>query len=239
MNDDPKSSSEKPVADRTGSSPKRDPKPTADRSGASAEKAGAAKKESGSKASSAGKPRTDPNTLRYLAIAAVSLVVGLLLGALIFGGDSDDDGGDTATSPLEAQTVTPEELAAEAASLGRPVYWAGPQEGAVIELERTAEGNTSVRYIPEGEDAEGAAGDYLTIVTYPYPNARKALEQQAAGSIFSRELPEGGFAISQPGQPTNAYLAYEDEDYQVEVYDPRPGRALKLVLDGSVVNAAG
>ena len=137
-----------------------------------------------------------------------------------------------------AQVVTPEDLAAEAQSLGRPIYWAGPQAGSAIELERTAEGNTSVRYIPEGEEAGGAAGDYLTVVTYPYPDAHGALDQQASsGNVFSRELPNGGFAISQPDQPTNAYLAYEGEDYQVEVYDPRPGRALKLILDGSIVPA--
>ena len=196
-------------------------------------------KGSASKPSSAGKPRTDPSTLKMVATAVVGLLVGLLLGALIFGGDSDDEGGSTETSPLAAQVVTPEDLAAEARALGRPVYWAGEQEGSVIELERTIEGNTSVRYIPEGEEAEGAAGDFLTIVTYPYPEARQALEEQASGNLFSRELPDGGFAISQPGQPTNAYLAYEGEDYQVEVYDPRPGRALKLILDGAIVNAVG
>ncbi len=85
---------------------------------------------------------------------------------------------------------------------------------------------------------DGEAAEYLTVVTYPYPDARKALEQQAAsGDLLSRRLPQGGFVISQPDQPTNAYLAYAGEDYQVEIYDPRPGRALELAVDGSITPA--
>ena len=192
---------------------------------------------SSSKKSAAGGPSVDPRALRYGGAALAGLIIGLLLGALFFGGD--DEGDVVAASATSgAQIVTPAELATEAKSLGRPVYWAGPQGDASIEFERTAEGNTSVRYIPEGEDAGGNAADYLTVVTYPYPDAHEALTQQAAtGDALSRELPNGGFAISQPDQPTNAYVAYEGEDYQVEVYDPRPGSALKLVIDGSIVPA--
>jgi hypothetical protein len=187
---------------------------------------------------SSGDQKVDPRALRYGAAALAGLIIGLLLGALLFGGDDDDAVVSASANNAGAQIVTPKDLAAEARSLGRPVYWAGPQDDSAIELERTAEGNTSVRYIPEGEDAGGKAGDYLTVVTYPYPDAHGALTQQASsGDVLSRELPNGGIVIGQPDQSTNAYLAYEGENYQVEVYDPRPGRALKLVVDGSVVPA--
>jgi len=181
--------------------------------------------------------QADPRLIGLGVAAFAGLVIGLLLGALLLGGD-DDEGDVVAASAGGSEIVSPADLTAEAQSLGRPVYWAGPQDGSEIEFERTKEGNTSVRYIPEGEDAGGAAADYLTIVTYPYPKAYEALQEQAAsGDVISRDLPDGGFMISQPDQPTNAYLAYKDEDYQVEVYDPRPGQALKLVTDGSVVKA--
>lgn len=175
-----------------------------------------------------------------LAIAlAAGLLLGIALGALIFGGDDDGDEGLVSAPPdASTQVVTPPELAREARALGRPVYWAGPSETDTIELERSPEGNVSVRYIPEDADADGEAADFLTVVTYPYPEARKALEQQAAsGDLLSRKLPETGFVISRPDQPTNAYLAYAGEDYQVEIYDPRPGRALQLVLEGSIAPA--
>lgn len=204
-------------------------------------------KPAGAKASPAKTPAagerqgTDPATLRLIAAAVVSLLVGLLLGALLFGGDGDEgDDVVAASAPTETQILAPEELAAEAIALGRPVYWAGPQEDAAIELTRTEEGNTSIRYIPEGDDGGGDPADYLTVVTYPYPDAYEALNQQAETTdVLSRDLPKGGFAISPPDPPVNAYLAYKGEDYQVEVYDPSPGRALKLVVDGAIVNAAG
>ena len=173
-----------------------------------------------------------------LALAA-GLILGLLIGALIFGGGDDGGGEPEAASAAGVATiVSPAELAAEAQSLGRPIYWAGPQGESVIELERTAEGNTSVRYIPEGEDAGGSEADFLTVVTYPYPDAYGALSQQAeSGDVLTRDLPGGGIIISQANQPTNAYVAYRGEDYQVEIYDPRPGRALKLAIEGAVVPA--
>ena len=217
-----------------------EPKPSpADRSKSGSAKPSPSRRAEPSAQAASRKPKgADPGLLRIGAGAVAGLIVGLLLGALLFGGDGDgDDDVVAASAAPEAQIVTPEELATEAASLGRPVYWAGPQADSAIEFERTAEGNTSIRYIPEGEDG-GEAGDFLTVVTYPYPDAHGALTQQAAsGDVLSRELPNGGFAISQPDQPTNAYLAYEGEDYQVEVYDPRPGRALKLVIEGSIVPA--
>ena len=180
----------------------------------------------------------DPAVLRIVIGAVSGLIVGLMIGGLLLGRDEESSPDLTRAADTTGSTLalSPPELAREARALGRPVYWAGPQDGATIEFKRSPEGNVSVRYIPEGEDLDGPAADYLTIVTYPYPDARAALEEQAAGGgVISRELPQGGFVISQPDSPTNAYLAYAGEDYQVEVYDPRPGRALKLILEGAVL----
>lgn len=181
----------------------------------------------------------DPAMLRLLAGIAAGLVLGVLLGALLFGGDDDGSAeAPEAIGPMEAQIVSPAELAAEARSLGRPVYWAGPSDQDQLEMARNEDGDVSVAYIPEGEDPEGPDADFLTVLTYRFPDARKALEAEAAsGNRLSRELPDGGFLLSQPSQPTSVYVAYRGEDYQVEVYDPRPGRALQLALAGSIVAA--
>jgi hypothetical protein len=40
--------------------------------------------------------------------------------------------------------------------------------------------------------------------------------------------------VSDSAQPTNVYLAYPDQPFQVEVFDPTPGRALDLVLDRQI-----
>ena len=40
--------------------------------------------------------------------------------------------------------------------------------------------------------------------------------------------------MSESARPTNVYFAYPKQPYQVEVFDPKPGRALRLVLAGRV-----
>jgi hypothetical protein len=226
MSDDhkPDESAEDSTKSKSKSKPKREPKP----------KSAPEPKPKGA----ASKPSIDPRTLRLLGMGLVGLIVGLLLGALLFGGDDSKEAtvSASASSATTAGVVTPDQLATEAKSLGRPVYWAGAQDGSSIDLERDAKGNVSVLYIPEGSDPGGPPADYLTVVTYPYDNAYAALQQQVVtGGPLSRDLPDGGLVISQADEPNNAYVAYKGEDYQVEIYDPRPGRALKLVLDGSIV----
>ena len=227
MSDEPQRDTPK-TSPKQGAATRRDP-------GKGKTEASAAKKPAAAK-----KAETSPSLLPIVAAAVASLLIGILLGALIFGGDDGDDGGDgvvAASATPGTQIVTPEELATEAASLGRPVYWAGPQDGSSIEFTRNEEGNTAVRYVPEGEDVSEEGS--LTVVTYPFPDAHDALMQQAAAdpNLLSRRLPNGGFMISQANQPRNAYLAFEGEDYEVEVYDPRPGQALKLIIDGAIVPA--
>jgi len=134
-----------------------------------------------------------------------------------------------------AHIVSPEELSTEAVSLGRPVYWVGKREGEELELLRTPEGSVFVRYLVDGAEAGDDRPDFLTIGTYPVRNAYAILREQAKepGSLM-REI-GGGIVTGDQANPTSIYLAYPGEGYQVEVYDPRPGRALQLALSGQVV----
>ena len=43
-----------------------------------------------------------------------------------------------------------------------------------------------------------------------------------------------GLAVYRPSAVTNVYLAYPGVNYQVEVFDPAPERARRLVASGKV-----
>lgn len=42
-----------------------------------------------------------------------------------------------------------------------------------------------------------------------------------------------------PGSPTSVYFARPDQDFQVEVYDPHPGEALRLIKSGAIEPVPG
>jgi hypothetical protein len=130
--------------------------------------------------------------------------------------------------------VSAAELKAVAANLGRPIYWAGSQPDTTYELTRTPEGRIYVRYLPPGVGV-GARKPYLTIGTYPLANA--FLVTKKAGRLPGAvRIPVGGggVAVYNVKQPKNVYLAYPGVNFQIEVYDPKPGGARKLVTAESI-----
>jgi len=142
-----------------------------------------------------------------------------------------------ASSPTVAKTaavaVTPTTLAKLAAKLGRPVYWAGKEPGKTYELTQTPDGRIYVRYLPAGV-AVGAARPYLTIGTYPVPNAY-AVTKAAAGKPGSVVVNvPGGIAFYAKSRPTSVYMAYPGVDEQIEVYDPSATVARSAVAGRSV-----
>jgi len=138
-----------------------------------------------------------------------------------------------APPPTTAALVSAEGLRTLAAAVGRPVYWAGEKRGFDFEATQTPEGRFYVRCLPEGV-AAGSDRLFLTVGTYQLADAF-AVTQAAArrpGSV-RLELP-GGIAFYSRERPTSVYLAYPGSEYQIEVYDPSPGRARRLVTSGRV-----
>jgi hypothetical protein len=135
------------------------------------------------------------------------------------------------------QGATAAQLRDLSASVGHDVYWAGsPAAGVELELTHQADGRIYVRYLT----GDGRVGDarprFTTIGTYPVPAALAALRRQAQQpTAITRSLPGGGLAYLDADRPTSVYLAWPGSDYEVEVFDPSPKRALDLVLAGAVV----
>jgi hypothetical protein len=71
--------------------------------------------------------------------------------------------------------------------------------------------------------------------TYPLAHAfatlRATAKKQGAKLIH---LAGGGIAFQYKGRPTSVYLAFPGSNYQIEVFDPSPARALQVVRTGQV-----
>lgn len=166
--------------------------------------------------------------LRLALLGVVVLAAGLAAWQLLGGGD---DG----TKRAPAAGVSVERLTAFAGTVPHPVYWAGAQPGTKYELSKTRDGRIYVRYLPPDAKVGNSRTTYLTIGTYPLPNALETLKatakKQGATTI---SLDRGGLAFQDRNRPTSVYLAYPGSDFQVEVYDRSPARALKFASSGQV-----
>lgn len=137
-----------------------------------------------------------------------------------------------AVTPVVLSEVQLERFAAAA---GQPVYWAGPRSGYVYELTRTPSGRVFVRYLPQGYAAGDTRPDFLTVATYPGAGAYDHLRRAATtAGASATSVAGGGILVGWQRSATNAYLAYPHASYQVEVFDPVPGHARKLLLNGAI-----
>ena len=130
--------------------------------------------------------------------------------------------------------ATAAELKALSARLGHPIYWAGAQPKVTYELSQTANGRVYVRYLPPGVPV-GASAAYRTVGTYPLPNAFAVTKSAGkAKDSTSVVLPDGAVAIYKTKNSTHVYLAYPGSDQQIEVFDPTPDAARRLVAAASI-----
>jgi hypothetical protein len=197
------------------------------------------------------RPETKPATsgrdrsLRIGAVVALALAVAFVVWLFLRGNDSNSST-PTVSSPATTSATGPKvKPLLEAASLrtlrtvatvvGHPVYWAGGRAATTYELTRTADGRIYVRYLPKGVKIGDQHADYLIVATYPVRNAFRAVQTAAkekGAQTFG--IANGGKAVLNSSAPTNVYFAYPRTDYQVEVYDPHPGRARNLVASGKI-----
>lgn len=179
------------------------------------------------------KSGTDTKKIRgYIALALVGLAAVLLVVWLVSGDDDDSPSGGSGA----ARIVSAEELEDAVAEEAEPVYWAGEQEGAELELSQPEAGRTFVRYLTEGAEAGDERADFLTVGTYFQADAVKALREQAKASDgVLGTAPGKAVVYFNRDQPASVYLAYPGVDVQIEVFDPSFTRALQLVNSGQIV----
>jgi hypothetical protein len=145
----------------------------------------------------------------------------------------------SAPAGAKVTAITPAGLRSLSARLGQTIYWAGPERGYTYEIRQLASGFIYVRYLPKGV-AVGDPHAYRTIATYPMSNAYAATQGLAKGSAdhATLSLPGGGIGVYNSQSPAgNVYVAFSGSPYQVEVADPTPGGARKLVAAQRIVAA--
>ena len=177
--------------------------------------------------------------VRVGAVVALAIAAGLIAWLVI--GSRDSSSPDSSVPPPPPTTTVPQtgpvNLSAEglktlAGAVGQPIYWAGPTSNVMYELTRNSTAKVYVRYLPFGVKAGAPKGAYLIVATYPFPGAYEALQKVANGQ--EQTVPGGGIALVDAGYPKSVHIAFPGVDYQIEVYDPSPQRALEVAVSGDV-----
>lgn len=138
-------------------------------------------------------------------------------------------------TPAGSAAASVQQLKALAVKLGHPIYWAGVEPNDTYELTRTKDGSVYIRYLPQGISVGDRRPNYLTIGTYPQKGALEILKATAAkNQVATINVDNGGLAFVDRKHPTSVYIAYPNADFQIEVYDPAPGRARQLVTSGQI-----
>jgi hypothetical protein len=121
-----------------------------------------------------------------------------------------------------------------AGAIGQPIYWLGPAPNGLYELTQSGGARIYVRYLPKGVDA-GDRRPFRTVGTYPLENAY-AITEATSKNQGSVPIPvgDGAAAFYGTNAPSSAYIAFRGSGYQIEVFDPTPGAAAKLVQSGAV-----
>lgn len=174
--------------------------------------------------------------LRAGAILALALAAGFLVWLLAVRDHDDEPTAAVRAAAADGPVASSAEgLTALQGELGHPVYWVGEQEGSEIELTRTGDDRVYVRYLVEGAEVGDPRPEFLTVGTYPVQGAFEALEQSSGKpGATTDETPDGGLVVTDGDSPTSVYIAYPDQDLQIEVYDTDPARALGLAVSGDV-----
>jgi len=176
----------------------------------------------------------DGTGVRWTSVAVVAVLVAVV-GILGWNWYSSNKTANDAPSTAAAGPVlmTADQLRTVAGSAGHSIYWAGPRDLQTYEVSIVGK-DVYVRYLP-ANDTVGSKTPYLTVGTYEKADAYAGLQKAATqAGAKSGKLAGGAFVLVPADKPTSAYFAFEGHNLLMEVYDPTPGEALKLVTSGAV-----
>ena len=81
----------------------------------------------------------------------------------------------------------------------------------------------------------GSRRTSLTVATYPLARGYEILKDVSRRpGETTGHTPDGGLCRRRGRNRNNAYIAYPGTDLQIEVYDPKAGRAFELATAGGI-----
>jgi hypothetical protein len=174
----------------------------------------------------------DVKTVRLGLLGLVVVAVAVFLIVTVVGGDDDDSTTDQTGEPVGLSEA---DLISAAAGFSHPAYWIGPLPTTEqYELTDTTDGRIYVRYLPQGAEVGDPSANYLTVGTYPVPNAKEALTSAAEGGGTKGISRQDGYSVLE-GDGGNVYVVFDDQpDLQIEVFAPGEGDALELAESGAL-----
>ncbi len=173
--------------------------------------------------------RSLPSWLPLAAGLAAAVLGMILLWALVIKSDEDEQDD-------QPRIVETSDLSDAAERLGHPIYWAGEQSGKNLELAEADTGRVYVRYLDDGAEAGVRSTDYMTVVTYPVPNAAAALRRGLAkrpNAELARGK-DGAVVLVDPSTPGSVRIAHPGSDQQIELYTPNVRESIRLATNGSI-----
>lgn len=172
--------------------------------------------------------------IRVGAALAGVLVVALVLWIVL--SDGDEPSQPNTVPQITGPRLDERALVQRTRSLDPRPYWVGPLDDHTYELTITPTGRTFVRYLPAGVNPGDPRPDFLTVATYPLRSSGLAALRRAGREKGAQtaDLPGGARIVTNPAHPTSAFYARRGWEFEVEVYHPTPGEAMRLVLSEAV-----
>lgn len=115
------------------------------------------------------------------------------------------------------------------AEIDQRVYWAGPIRGAKYTINAQNFNSIYVRYLIDGKGISDQTPKYRVIATYKEANAYNSTlsaGNQANGLSFTK--PDGRVVYYNKQVPTNVYVAFKEDPYQIEIFEPDANVALAI-----------
>ncbi|MEK6648900.1 MAG: hypothetical protein AABY37_06265 [Actinomycetota bacterium] len=113
------------------------------------------------------------------------------------------------------------------------VYWLGPEAGAKYLLDTSLADGISLRviYASASTGSTAASETYYEVGTFASPDAfaltqKAGLQPNGVGLINT----DGNAIYYDSRDPKNVYVGLKGTDMQVEIFDPRPERALAVAM---------
>ncbi len=187
-------------------------------------------------------------TILFSMVILAALLFSALTFAIVSARQTEVTGAITSTTIVEQEpaisnnclgevALTEAELRGEVRQVDDLIFWSGPMAGAKYACIRQEPSDSLIRYLPNGRGLEDSVFNYRIIATYRTTTAYDAIvaagESKSTVIIFNSD---GSIVYYERPRPKNVFIVFKGLNYQIEIFDPRPGASLKLATTpGAIV----